>query len=104
MADETFIDSYRAEARLIILRTLAEWKDGSLTSKMLGRKLMTYAINEDREWVHEEMRYLERFGAIRLTEADSVLIGTITEKGRSHLARRLKIGGVDWPSTALITE
>jgi hypothetical protein len=99
-----FVDQYRADARLIILRKLAEWPDGSLSSKHLQRELFTFAVNEDREWVHEEMRYLAKFDAIRVSEAGSVLIGTITPKGRSHLARRLKIGGVDWPSEPIITE
>jgi hypothetical protein len=99
-----FVDHYRADARLIILRKLASWPDGSLSSKMLQRELFTFAVNEDREWVEEEMRYLEKFDALRISQAGSVLIGTITPKGRSHLARRLRIAGVDWPSEAIITE
>lgn len=99
-----FAAHYRADARLVCLRKLASWPDGSLSSKMLWRELLTFGFNEDREWVEEEMRYLEKMDAIRLTEAGSVLIGTITPKGRSHLARRIKIAGVDWPSAPIITE
>ena len=99
-----FIDHYRAEARLIMLRKLAEWPDGSLSSKMLWRELQAFAVNEDREWVEEEMRYLDKMDAIRNSKVGSVLIGSITSKGRSHLARRIKIGGVDWPSKPIITE
>lgn len=99
-----FIDHYRAEARLIMLRKLAEWPDGSLSAKMLWRELQAFAINEDREWAEEEMRYLDKMAAIQICEVGSVLIGTITPKGRSHLARRIKIAGVDWPSKPIITE
>lgn len=99
-----FTDQYRAEARLLILRGLAEEGDGTLSSKLLSRKLQVYGINQDREWIHEEMRYLERLAAITITDADTVLVGTITAKGRSHLARRLQVGGVDWPTDPIITE
>ncbi len=100
----SFEDHYRADARLIMLRKLAEWPDGSLSSKMLWRELLAFAVNEDRLWVEEEMRFLEKLDAIRISAAGSVLVGTITPKGRSHLARRLKIAGVDWPSEPIITE
>jgi hypothetical protein len=100
----TFTDQYRADARLLILRGLAEEGDGTLSSKLLSRKLQVYGINQDRDWIHEEMRHLERFGGITVTDADTVLVATITSKGRSHLARRLQIGGVDWPTEPIITE
>lgn len=100
----SFEDHYRADARLIILRKLASWSDGALSSKMLQRELFTFGVNEDRVWVEEEMRFLEKFDALHISEAGSVLIGKITTKGRSHLARRLKIAGVDWPSEPIITE
>lgn len=99
-----FVDQYRAEARLLILRGLAEENDGTLSSKLIARKLQVYGINQDREWIHEEMRYLARLDGIRITEAETVLVGTITAKGRSHLPRRYKIEAVDWPTDPIITE
>jgi hypothetical protein len=99
-----FVDQYRAEARLLILRGLAEESDGTLSSKLIGRKLEVYAINRDRAWIHQEMRYLADLGAIQLTEVDTVLIGSITASGRSHLARRTRIEGVDWPTDPIVTE
>lgn len=100
----SFTDQYRAEARLLILRGLAEESDGALSSKLIGRKLEVYAINRDRAWIHQEMRYLANLGAIKLSEVDTVLIGSITETGRSHLARRTRIEGVDWPTSPIVTE
>jgi len=100
----TFSDQYRADARLLILRGLAEEGDGTLSSKLLSRKLQVYGINQDRAWIHEEMRYLAKLDGITIAEADTVIVGTITSKGRSHLARRLKIEGVDWPTDPIITE
>ena len=99
-----FTDQYRAEARLLILRGLAEEGDGTLSSKLIGRKLQVYGINQDRDWIHEEMRYLEKFDGVSIAAADTVLVGSITSKGRSHLARRWKIEGVDWPTDPIITE
>lgn len=100
----SFVDQYRAEARLIILRALAEWPDGSLSAKMLGHKLAEFAIRQPREWVRDEIMYLDKMGALTITEVETVLIATITEKGRQHLARQIRISGVDWPTNPIRTE
>lgn len=99
-----FPEQYRSEARLLILRGLAEEGDGTLSSKLIGRKLQTYGINRDRDWIHQEIRWLAHLGAVTVVDADSVLVATITGRGRTHLARQFRLEGVDWPSEAIITE
>lgn len=99
-----FAEQYRSEARLLILRGLAEEGDGTLSSKLIGRKLETYGINRDRDWIHQEIRWLAHLGAVTIVDAESVLVPTITRLGRTHLARRFKLEGVDWPSEPIITE
>ncbi len=99
-----FPEQYRSEARLLILRGLAEEGDGTLSSKLIGRKLQTYGINRDRDWIHQEIRWLAHLGAVTVVDADSVLVATIAARGRTHLARQFRLEGVDWPSDPIITE
>ena len=88
----------REEARLIILKALAEQKNESLSSSMLEPVLATFAINYERPWVHQQMDYLRTMGAISVTDAGTVKIATLSELGRRHLDRHEAIEGVKRPS------
>lgn len=88
----------REEARLIILRALAEQHDETLNSNLLVRVMETYGINRERGWVHGELDWLAEMGAVVLTEAGTVKIATLTERGRRHLDRHVVIEGVKRPS------
>lgn len=94
----TFDNRMREEARLIILRELSEQIDECLGSERLRLRLRDFAIRVEREWVHDELRWLQQMGAITLTDAGSILIGTLTEKGARHVAREIAIEGVLRPS------
>jgi len=92
-------DVIREHARLIILRDLAEQSDGRWNSEALREDLeLRWAINRPRDWVHEELRWLEMMGAVTLVESASVLIASITQKGLDHVERRIRIEGVKRPS------
>lgn len=95
MSMQTFM---REEARLIILKALAGEPNETSSSEPLRRELATYGIRKDREWVHDELRWLAERGAIVVIEAGSVLVPTLTEKGARHLAREIAIEGVKRPS------
>lgn len=86
------------EARLIMLRAM---RDDPLASSQSEPALQEYlqeaGILKSREWVREQLRRLDELGAVTVTQAGSILIGTLTEKGRDHLARRLIIEGVKRP-------
>jgi len=88
----------REQARLIIIRTLAGDTHGSQNSDILLHELKRFAIRETRVWLHEELRWLENIGAVQLTEAGSLLVATLTEKGQRHLDREIAIEGVQRPS------
>lgn len=87
----------REQARLIMLKTLGEDTHGSQNSDILLHELRRFAIRESREWLHEELRWLENMGALRLTAAGSLLVATLTEKGQRHLDREIAIEGVQRP-------
>jgi len=84
----------KEEARLVMLRELAAQPHYSLNEALLDATLAAFGIVRPRPWVREEMRYLETVGAARITEAGSVLIATMTAKGREHVERRLVIDGI----------
>jgi hypothetical protein len=91
----------REDARLIILRALAEQINDSLASSTLEAVLDAFVIRKDRDWVHDQMEHLREHGAITVIDAGTVKIGTITQRGRRHLQREVIIDGVKRPSVAI---
>lgn len=88
----------REEARLIILRALAEQTNESLNSSMLEPVLMRFGINQERAWIHQQIEYLHTMDAVSVVEAGSVKIATLTDFGRRHIDRHVAIEGVKRPS------
>ncbi len=88
----------REEARLIILKALAEQVDETLGSDLLRLTLETFGISRERAWVHDELAWLADMGALTLVEAGSIRVATLAEKGLRHLDRRIAIDGVKRPS------
>lgn len=85
-------------ARLVILRALAQEINGTLNSTMVNVHLETFGHHRSREWVHTQLRKLEELGAITLISAGSVLVATITRSGLEHVQCRSIIEGVARPS------
>ena len=88
----------REQARLVVLRALAGQVDERLNSDLLLPQLDLFGIRKDRAWLHDEMRWLADMGTVSLFEAGSILVATLTEKGRRHLDRHIAIEGVQRPS------
>jgi len=88
----------RESARLVILKALAEQMNGSLDSSILEQILPVFAIKESRVWVHEQLEYLAEREAVVITRAGTVMIATLTKRGRRHLERDIAIEGVKRPS------
>lgn len=88
----------REEARLILLRTLADQVDGRLNSELLRLQLVTFGISKPRPWVHDELAYLAEMGAVTIVDAGSVRVATLTTKGQEHVDRLRVIEGVKRPS------
>lgn len=87
------------EARLIILRVLAEEVNESLNSNLIVRHLRErFGIPRDRPWIHRQLDYLREMDAITLVDAESVKIATLANDGHRHLRREVVIEGVKRPS------
>lgn len=89
----------REDARLIILRALAEQINETLASNVLEEDVLpVFAIRQDRAWVHVQLDWLANVGVITVTPAGTVRIATLTNLGRRHLNRDVAIDGITRPS------
>ena len=91
------------DARLAILAELAQQRDATLNSRSITRVIEALGMRRTNEWTENQLRRLEEFGAIRLSEADlpglgRVLIATLTRTGRDHVERRALLAGVSNPA------
>jgi hypothetical protein len=91
-------DIIREDARLIILRELQSQSNYSLNDNLLQQTLEAFGIAKTREWVREELSYLERVDAISKSVIGSVVVATLRPKGLEHVERRILIEGVKRPS------
>ncbi len=91
-------DIIREEARLIILKELHHQINYALNDALLRVVLETFGIARSREWVREEINYLDRVGAVTKSEQGSVIVAQLTPKGVEHVERRLLIEGIKRPS------
>ena len=88
----------REEARLIILKALAEQTNESLSSSLLEPVLARFAIHQERAWIHQQLEYLRTMDAVSIVDAGLVTIATLTDHGRRHIDRHIAIEGVKRPS------
>ena len=95
----TFTEIVEKETRLVALKLLAEQPDRRLNSSLMREALAdSWAINRSREWLHTQIRFLAEIGAVSVTEAGSVLIATLTDRGLDHVERRIVLDGVKRPA------
>lgn len=91
-------DIIREEARLIILRELRSQNNYALNDSLLSQTLDSFGITKSRDWLREELRWLDDVGAVKVTIAGSVVVAQLTAKGVEHVDRRLVIPGIKRPS------
>ena len=86
------------DARLVILRALNDQTDGRLNESILEKVLESFGYRRSRDWIRQQLRYLEDVGAVSVTEAGSVMIAEIKRAGVDHVERRSVLEGVNRPS------
>lgn len=94
----SYADDLAADARLCMLKELASQVDGRLNEVGLMRVLDMFGIRRTRDWVRTQLRQLDQLGAVRITEAGTVMVAALTKLGRDHVDRRAVIEGVTRPS------
>lgn len=88
------------EARLRILRVLADQTDGRLSDLMIKQTLDIYGYRRTRDWVRTQLHKLAELGAVSLHDAGDTLFALIEAPGRDHLEERSVIEGVMRPIEA----
>lgn len=91
-------EAMTTDARLVILKELAAQTDGRLNEVLLEKVLDVFGHHRSRDWIRTQLRKLEELGAVRLAEAGTVLVATITRAGVDHVERRSYVEGVARPS------
>jgi len=94
----SFREYAERDARLVILRALAEEHDYRLNERLIGIALETYGHNWSRERVRAEIGFLEELGAVTRTDISGFMVATITRRGLDHVERKTQIEGVARPS------
>jgi hypothetical protein len=93
-----FDEFLTADARLVILKALAKETNCTLNETILTKVLDTFGHHRSREWVRTQILKLRELGAVRTTEAGTVVIATLTQAGLDHVDRRSPIAGIAVPS------
>ncbi len=97
----SYQDTLNEDARLVILKALADDRDYSLNETIIDAALARFGHRGSREWIRTQLRKLEELDAVSITEAGSVLIATLTRNGLDHVEMRAVIEGVRRPSPRL---
>lgn len=85
------------DARLVILRALAEQPDGRLNDSLLADVLDVYGHHRSRDWIRQQLRYLADIGAVKNTDINGIMVAAITRLGVDHVERRTELEGVKRP-------
>lgn len=85
------------DARLVILKELAEQTDFRLNQTILLAVLDNFGHKRSAEWLRTQLRALEELGAVKLHRAGSIMIAELTRAGHDHVDRRTVIDGIARP-------
>lgn len=86
------------DQRLIILRELAGELDYRSNETILTAVLESFGHRVSRDMCRTQLRKLEELGAVRISQAGSVFVATLTRAGLDHVEGRSVIEGVHRPS------
>ncbi len=86
------------DARLTILKALAQEANATMNETILTKVLETFGHTRSRDWVRTQIQKLAELGAVRTVQAGTVVIATLTQSGLDHVERRSIIAGIARPS------
>ena len=93
----SFADYLRKDVRLVCLRILSETPAVRANSSVLFNLLHQFGHSVTRDLVKTELRWLEEQGLVKLEEAGSVLVATLSERGQDVAEGRAVVDGVARP-------
>jgi hypothetical protein len=93
-----FADFRKRDLRLVLLRSLLEQPGFRSNDNVLAHEARVFGLDYSRDAIKAELRWLESIGAVKIVEAGSVLVATITRRGEDHVSGRFVIDGVNRPA------
>lgn len=97
-----FVEHKLRDLRLTMLKSLKAQHDKTANEKILQMEARAFGLSYTREQIRDELRFLERAQAVKITEvggtSGSVLVATLRQRGQDHLDRLIELEGVDAPS------
>lgn len=93
----SFAEYLRKDVRLVSLRVLTEMPSYRANSSVLTNMLDQFGHSVTRDQVKTELRWLEEQGLVRIDEAGSVLVATLTERGQDVAEGRAHVDGIARP-------
>ena len=93
----SYVDYLRRDVRLVCLRILSESPGYRANSSVLANLLDRIGHSVTRDQVKTEVRWLEEQGLVKVEEASSVLVATLTERGQDVAEGRAVVDGVARP-------
>lgn len=92
------IDTVTGDARLTILRELAQQTDARSNEVVLDRVLDASGFRRSRDWLRTQLRALAELDAVLIETVAGVMVVTLRRAGRDHVDRRSVIEGVSRPA------
>lgn len=86
------------DCRRIILEALAAETSATLNEHLIAAQLEAHGHRKPRDYVRGEIDWLDKRGAIAVTEAGGIVIAQLLNKGLEHVERKALIPGVAKPS------
>ncbi len=91
-------DTVAGDARLIMLRELAQQTDARSNEVVLDRVLDASGFRRSRDWLRTQLRALAELEAVQVETVAGIMVVTLRRAGRDHVERRSVIEGVSRPA------
>jgi hypothetical protein len=93
-----FAEHKLRDLRLTMLKSLAAQQGPKQANEnILQIEATAFGLHYTREQIRDEMRFLERARAVKITEAGSVLVATLLQRGADHLGHLIQLEGINPP-------
>lgn len=94
---KTYEQVWTEDLRLCVLRVLDQTRGDSCNSSILISAVGTFGFRVPRDKMHTELAWLDEQGAVKTRKVESVVVATLTRRGKEHVDRATVIPGIKEP-------